>query len=588
MQPTLEELVTALGSVDWGEFEDIEPLEAFQKLHSRSEASRESDEAGFQVFSALSTAASMMLNGSSWDRPYSPFATWEGGGWPGPEQLSDDGIELFKRALDVMPSSPLAARVADIVFIRAKKEERFTAAQRAVDLYIGIGIGQFRKDEEGWIRAAEIAGRFRMQDRVLELVRIAMDAFRSAGPLTAWRVASAMRTARFFGDAQEEVADRLEQLGMAESDPHVRRQMLGESIRWRRGPEGVRRSSTTQAAIGDGWWKEARQRRDSHMVARDFYANAYNAYRAVPRHMRSESVQRRLQRLPRIIREEGDLALGKCNSSRVTPSTSRRSVTRPKMPRTSQTSLRHWRDFIAISPIQRFDEVRAEAEKRLNEHPLMGIFSRSTVDSEGRKLHTTDADRTRSGVPENVWAEMINSFTHLIQLVVSGQIWPGVRKLSTTFHLTVRDFEVLASASPFVPGELESLYGRALHHGYYDRIVDAAFILAPTFEACVRHALQANGIETRNIRADDTEIEPGLSALMELPGVDDVLGADLAWTIRALLCGPTGPNLRNRIAHGLVTDDEAGGDAATYLWWLALRLAFVPYYTARREANNRD
>lgn len=585
MQPSTEDLIDALRLVDWGELTDLEPLRAFQLLHARSEALRDSEAAGFQALSALATAASMMLDGASWERPYSPFATWEGGGWPGPDQVSDDGLEFFKRALDVMPSSPLAARIADIVFIRASRGERFAAAGRAVDLYIGVGIGQLRKDEEGWIRAAEISSRFRMQDRVLELVRIGIEAFRSADPMTAWRVARAMRTARFFGDAHEEIADRLEELGTAESDPHVRRQILGESIRWRRGPDALDRASVAQAAIGDAWWTEAKQRVDSHMVTRDFFANAYNAYRACPRHLRSEKVQRRIERLPRIIRQHGDLAraemqLFESDTIDLTPVRDQAEAA-VDVPDFFEALAR----LIAISPLPRFEKDRASAEARLQAHPLMGMFSRSTVDSEGRKLHTTDPDRERSGVAENVWAEMISGFTHMIQLVVAGQVWPGVRKLSSMWRISLRDFEVLASASPFVPVELESLYGRALHHGYYGRIVEATFILAPTFEACVRQALQANGIETRSIRADDTEVEPGLSALMELPGVDDVLGVDLAWTIRALLCGPTGPNLRNRVAHGLVLDGEAGGDAATYLWWLALRLAFVPYFSALRQAN---
>ena len=70
---------------------------------------------------------------------------------------------------------------------------------------------------------------------------------------------------------------------------------------------------------------------------------------------------------------------------------------------------------------------------------------------------------------------------------------------------------------------------------------------------------------------------------MELPGADEVLGMDLAWNIRALYCGPLGSNLRNRVAHGLISSDEANSVAMLNAWWLALRLAYIPYYNARQQ-----
>lgn len=69
---------------------------------------------------------------------------------------------------------------------------------------------------------------------------------------------------------------------------------------------------------------------------------------------------------------------------------------------------------------------------------------------------------------------------------------------------------------------------------------------------------------------------------------DSVLGEDLAWNIRALFCGPTGPNLRNRVAHGLLDEAESGGDAALYAWWMAFLLAFTPYYHAVRAESTDD
>lgn len=234
--------------------------------------------------------------------------------------------------------------------------------------------------------------------------------------------------------------------------------------------------------------------------------------------------------------------------------------------------------WFARVPLDEFDDARESVIQQAADHPLLHLFPRATMDTDGRKIHSVSSDRQRLGVPENVWATMMESFLLRVQILAEGYIGPGLRDLSTSRRLTIGDFEVLAGASPFVPAKLVTLYARALHHGYYDRLPEALHLLAPLTEACVRANLHRAGIETRNIRGDDTEIEPGLSALMELDGVEKALSVDLAWNIRALYCGPLGSNLRNRVAHGLLDEGEASGPSALFAWWLAFRLAFVPYY----------
>lgn len=72
---------------------------------------------------------------------------------------------------------------------------------------------------------------------------------------------------------------------------------------------------------------------------------------------------------------------------------------------------------------------------------------------------------------------------------------------------------------------------------------------------------------------------------MNTPEAEQIFGEDLAYEIRALLCGPLGPNLRNRVAHGLVAAAEAEGTHGLYLWWFALKLVYTQYFN-RLHAND--
>ena len=67
-----------------------------------------------------------------------------------------------------------------------------------------------------------------------------------------------------------------------------------------------------------------------------------------------------------------------------------------------------------------------------------------------------------------------------------------------------------------------------------------------------------------------------LGTLLQTPpysqGVIEAFGEALAFDLRGLLVERMGANLRNRIAHGLMSDADFSGTDVVYAWWLALRL----------------
>ncbi|EPD85899.1 hypothetical protein HMPREF1529_00914 [Microbacterium sp. oral taxon 186 str. F0373] len=540
------------------------------------------ESAGAHAYRNLSAIAGMMLDGADWDRPYSPLMSLGGKRTALPDDLDDEALGFFRLLLDEVPSSGLAARMCDILFVReTERASRYALAKRHTDIVAELSLLPDPDDEsiQTWIRAAEIAGRYRLDDGVQALTARALEGFRGGTPTVAWHVAQAMRRARYFGGHSTEIAERLNALASAEPNAHAKVQLLEESIRWRRGSDAEERAAPSREAIGDAWWQEAKQRKDSSLVARNFLGNAYSAYRAVPRHLRSERTRKRVGKLPRLIRVAGESALGEMQKVRGGPIDLSPIVEQAEAIANDTDVIRGLARWFSAAPLQTFEDALQSADQS----GLLSLVTTSTITDDARKVHSTDEDRLRSGVDPSRWARMVKNYSLHITAIATGHIRPALMQFSTNYRLDIRDFEVIVSASGFVPADRKSLYARGLHHGYYGRVTESLFILAPTIEACVRSALQASAVETRNVKTNDTEIEPGLSALLELPEADEVLGVDLAWNIRALFCGPTGPNLRNRVAHGLLGEAESCGDAALYAWWLAFLLAFTPYYHALRS-----
>jgi hypothetical protein len=62
-----------------------------------------------------------------------------------------------------------------------------------------------------------------------------------------------------------------------------------------------------------------------------------------------------------------------------------------------------------------------------------------------------------------------------------------------------------------------------------------------------------------------TENQPGKDALK-------ILGEDFAWALRALLIEKSGPNLRNRLCHGLLSPEGCCDLASKYLLCVTLKL----------------
>ncbi|WP_374009235.1 DUF4209 domain-containing protein [Leifsonia sp. LS-T14] len=533
---------------------------------------------------ALAGVFSMMLQPENWDAPFAPMLVFSTGRSALPSDLTDDELVFLEQLLESIDHPWLTARIADVLFVRQHdRSARYTAAKRAAEAYAGIELRDDpdRETLHGWRRGIELSARFRLEDVLNQLIVTASNTFKIADEVEAWRIAQAMRNAGVSRDEASEIHTRLATLGANTTPPHLYREIHYEAFRWAQFSGNLEATGTYLEKVGDSWWEEAGQRTDSMLVRRDFLGKAYAVYSSVPRKHRSKQTQTRLAELPRLIRETGAASLDEM----IPVGSTTVDLTGIKKLAEQITEIPDPLDAIAAwftaAPLEKYDDAIEAARKQAADHPLLNFIGRSTVTDDGRKIHST-GNRERLGLPDELWAQMVKSFQLRLEIVIPGLVLPVLNELSSQRQLTRTDFAHLVRSSPFVAPDQEDLWATAIHHGYYGRFTEALFILAPAIEGSVRHILHQYGIETRAIRDDDTEIETGLSALMDLDGADDIFDKDLAWNIRALFCGPIGPNLRNRVAHGLVTRAEAESTASIYAWFFAFRLAFVPYFNAVR------
>jgi hypothetical protein len=76
------------------------------------------------------------------------------------------------------------------------------------------------------------------------------------------------------------------------------------------------------------------------------------------------------------------------------------------------------------------------------------------------------------------------------------------------------------------------------------------------------------------MQEDGVQQDMSLATLLALPECTTIFGEDLVFDLRALMTERFGSNIRGRLAHGLVDDDEFGS-LDSYLWWIVLRLCCI-------------
>lgn len=540
------------------------------------------------VAGLLATVAWLLPNGDDLTNPYGPFASFGDRRSPIPADFADADFAILAEIAEFIPALVLRSRVFDVVAIAgdsALRPDRHASQLQALADH-GLTSEAMTHAAEQWDRGLAVGVRFRgvasaqLDEIERQLVEAATRS--SDGEL-------AVRAARMLGDhrlGRQHAAAIAEHLaGLAGGIESIAAQnTLEVAAEWyRRAGDPVRAEDATYAIV-------------QRLIAE---AEASEAFRASIHLEMALKILRTLRRTARErlgaadlpaaiagrIRESGAAAIGQMRVFTMEGGDLGDHVAELLAAIRTDDPVESVQRFAGIQPFASMSAARTEAEQRERQFPLSSLFGRRTLSSDGRTVYRSPAseDATIYGERASIWEGMIQHYQLRVNLV-GGIVLPRAwRQLSTDHRLHIGDFQALAAGSAIVPSTHEGVFARGLHYGYSGDFGAAVHLLVPAIEALVRLHLANAGERTSAINADGNENEIGLSALVENERVVDIFGEDVTFELRALLCGPIGPNLRNEVAHGLIGDAVFSSGASVYLWWLTLKLVFMPYWNALHD-----
>ena len=495
-----------------------------------------------------------------------------------PADLSEHQLEGLSLVLPGLSIPELISRVGDVLWVTTRKR---SAAERAVQAY--LDAGQRQETPEAWFGAAECYERAArlsitlgrkqlLTERTLSF--ISQRAVSSAGDAAlrtfSYSMLSLLSELR-FGDARSYAAVALNAAVRSRDDQDLSsaKDFFGIAARCldRAGDKPAADRARLEVAETLLLSAEAQERATGPAFAQHWWEETIRAFRNAP------GGKERLPELHRRLTACGVEALklmkpiGTSIDIRELVEHARKMVLGRSLPNA----------ICALADIEEPpdpDKIRAGAEEMTKRSFISTMFSSATFDKSGRVV-SRQPGLFGAGPDEHEKAidGLMQRDVDLRRgLEVSGFIGPALQAILEEHFVEESDITDLLHGSRFIPGHRMNLFVQGLAAGFRSDFITVAHVLMPQVENAVRDLLLAAGIIPTLLTPEMVQQEWGLGRMLDQEALGEALGADFVHAFKRLLVVQGGPNLRNRLAHGMLDEGEMKTSPVLYFWWLVLKL----------------
>ena len=218
------------------------------------------------------------------------------------------------------------------------------------------------------------------------------------------------------------------------------------------------------------------------------------------------------------------------------------------------------------------------------------IFGVTTVDATGKVADVSPALGLDEAEIDNeaFRKQMLRTVSEVDwPIAVDWKIEPARYQITQEHPLRLKDFDFLVAHNAFIPPGHETFYARGIQAGFHGDLVMAMHLLIPQIEASIRFILQQHGVVTSTLESEGTQKERDINNLLWDKKLDELFGPDILFDLRGILIEKSGCNMRNELAHGLMSYGSFYRTESVYLWWLVLRLCMGGRYKVRPQPTQQ-
>lgn len=226
--------------------------------------------------------------------------------------------------------------------------------------------------------------------------------------------------------------------------------------------------------------------------------------------------------------------------------------------------------FAALYKPSSYEQERKSAEKNLKEHPLQGLFDTHILTEEGNV--SAKIGGMTDDYENMLKAKIIRNYTLGQNLSACTTLKRGISLILNSGDSWKAALKELLEASKFVPEDRVDIYKRAIIAGFKGDLLLFVHLIIPQIENSVRLIFGMNKLKITSILPSGVQREKDMNDLLTDSNAERIFGKDLLWEMRSLLIEQSGPNLRNRICHGLMNSEEINEASSVFLLWLSIYL----------------
>ena len=553
-------------------------------LAASSESEKNGDQRKESVYRLLGDMTSFHMKSDTSKEPFGPMVIMNGKRSAIPSDLTEEQLGIFLGFLPEIEDAELRARIADVLWMRKRD---YKVAELAISSY--IESAKVLEDPDFWPRTFQrIERAFRLAvmlgkgngslEKVIGHIESVLGRYNGEDPMYLSEKLMGLLQEQDLGDPLKysKLAEKAANRAETTHDWHRAQSYWQRKAVWDRlaKDDAGRKESLTRAAETYVKMAEASTRGDraSYMVAGSHLITGIESYRRIG------GMSHRVDELHQLLLEYEKKSLKEFGVISSPPIDLAEAIKGAKESVKGKNVIDALCQLCTTFRIESVDVLRKRVEESAKDFPLSHLMTTMIVNDKGKVvgkrqgLLLDENDQYEIALRSHMYHEAQIAYS----IDVQALIHPMRRQIVLDNDIRVDDLGSIVTNNPLIPEGREYIYAAGLLAGLQGDLLTSIHLLIPQFENSVRYILEQQGIVTSKIDDEGIQKEHDLNTLLYHDKVKEIFKDDLVFHLQALLVAPEGANIRNRMAHGLMTTTEFFSPNAVYIWGLILRLCCWP------------
>lgn len=243
--------------------------------------------------------------------------------------------------------------------------------------------------------------------------------------------------------------------------------------------------------------------------------------------------------------------------------------------------------FLSIKPIAKLEDLKEKVSEKYNNNFLSNFFGEKHFSGDARVTKRSLALGNTELTDEALDKKVIEECKRDIEFWSKSALIEGFKIIQREHSFRLEDFVHLTQFSPFIPEDRSRDIARGLYYGYDGDFFTSLHLLAPQIEHIIRNHLKNSDIRT-TMSEEGIETELSLNALLKKEETMKLFDEGLIIELKTIFTHPSGFNIRNDIAHGLVGSNSYDRVGFFYAWYFLLKMTFIHFCRKVRDLDEES